>query len=551
MIYEILDVDALGRIGKLKANNKGMITPNLFPVVHPFKNIISPSELKRFGTQGIFTNAYLTFQNEDLREIVIKRGIHSFLSFNGLIATDSGAFQQYMYNNNRFDISAEEIEKFQEDINSDFPVILDLPVQLDDTHEMAKKKVLNTIKRAKDNIKRRTNENCHWFGPIHGGKYMDLLNLSISEMNKLDFDVYAIGGLVKAFLDYRFDIPLRILLTVKRNLISNKPIHMFGLGLPQFFSLAIACGCDLIDSAAYILFAKQYRYFTLSTGTKTLEELQEFPCHCPICCEYSPTEVKKLDKKVCIELLAKHNLYLSFSELRTIRQAIREGNLWELVDQRIRNHPNLVNAFNLIKKNINSFESQEKLYKNHGRLFVSSQSIYRPYIHRYMSKIIKNYRIPENVKYLVILPELDVKGDSSLTIQMWLNEINNNNLVLRESLHVVFLSVFFGIIPLELSNSFPMGQYESINVMKNHDILYNESIKKAKIFINNFSKFYEKCGVLIPKNFINQFGEKTEFSKNNPIYGLHLILTSKFKSNYIKSDNMIEILQFFRKENKK
>jgi len=306
-----------------------------------------------------------------------------------------------------------------------------------------------------------------------------------------------------------------------------------------------------MESAAYILFAKQNRYFTLSTGTKTLDELKEFPCHCPICCEYSPTEIKKLDNKVCIELLAKHNLYLSFSELRTIRQAIREGNLWELVEQRIRSHPYLVNAFKVLTKYLDSFESQEKLYKNHGRLFSSSQSINRPLIHRYISKIIKNYRIPENVKYLVILPELDVKGASSLTIQMWLNEINNNSLVLRESLHVVFISVFFGIIPLGLSNSFPMGQYESINVIKNYDLLYNESIKKAKIFINHFSKFYEKCGVLIPKNYINQFGENTDFPKNNPIHGLDLILNSKFKSNYLKSDNITEILQFFREENKK
>ncbi len=547
MIFEILDVDALGRIGKLTVNNKEMLTPNLFPVVHPLKNVIPPFELKRFGAQGIFTNAYITFQSKELRENIIKRGIHSYLKFNGLIATDSGAFQQYMYNNNRFDINAEEIERFQEDINSDFPVILDIPVQLDDTHEIAKKKVFSTIERAKDNIKRRTNENCHWFGPIHGGKYLDLLNLSVSEMNKLDYDIYAIGGLVKAFIDYRFDLTLQILLTVKKSLIPNKPIHMFGLGLPQFFSLAVACGCDLMDSAAYILFAKQNRYFTLSTGTKTLDELKEFPCHCPICCEYSPTEIKKLDNKVCIELLAKHNLYLSFSELRTIRQAIREGNLWELVEQRIRSHPYLVNAFKVLTKYLDSFESQEKLYKNHGRLFGSSQSIYRPLIHRYISKIIKNYRVPENVKYLVILPELDVKGASSLTIQMWLNEINNNSLVLRESLHVVFISVFFGFIPLGLSNSFPMGQYESINVIKNYDLLYNESIKKAQIFINHFSKLYERCGVLIPKKYINQFGENTDFPKNNPIHGLDLILNSKFKSNYLKSDNITEILQFFIK----
>ncbi|TFG28396.1 MAG: tRNA guanosine(15) transglycosylase TgtA [Promethearchaeota archaeon] len=548
MNFEILDIDGLGRIGKIEVNNKQIITPNLFPVVHPYRNIIPPIHLKKFGVQALFTNAYILYQNENLREVVKKNSIHHYLNFEGLIATDSGAFQQYMYNNNQFNINAEEIEKFQEDINSDFPVILDIPVQLKDTYLIAKKKVLNTIERAKDNIARRTNENCNWFGPIHGGKYLDLLEFSSREMSKLKFDVFAIGGLVKAFLEYRFDLTLQILLNVKKNLIPNKPIHMFGLGLPQFFSLAIACGCDLMDSAAYILYAKENRYFTLSTGTKSLEELEEFPCHCPICCEYSPKELKKLEKSDCIELLAKHNLYLSFSELKTVRQAIREGNLWELVEQRIKSHPFLVEAAKIIKNYIDFFEAHEKIYKNHGRLLVSSQSISRPLIHRYIARITENYRIPENVKYLIVLPELDVKGDSSLTVQNWLEEIYKENLDFKEFIHVVFMSAFFGIIPMELIHTFPLGQNESIKVVDVYDLLYKNSIAKAKIFFDQFSMSYEQCGVLIPKNFINQFEELIEFSKNHPIQGLDNILTTKFKSNYIKSDKISEILQFFKEK---
>ena len=117
MKYEILDVDALGRIGKLEVNNKQMVTPNLFPVVHPFKNVIPPSDLKNFGAQSIFTNAYILFQNDTVKENVLKKKIHQYLDFDGLIATDSGAFQQYMYNTSDMKIEAEEIEKFQEKIS--------------------------------------------------------------------------------------------------------------------------------------------------------------------------------------------------------------------------------------------------------------------------------------------------------------------------------------------------------------------------------------------------------------------------------------------------
>ncbi|MFX1321222.1 MAG: tRNA guanosine(15) transglycosylase TgtA, partial [Promethearchaeota archaeon] len=473
--FEIKDVDALGRIGKLKLMEKEMVTPNLFPVIHPIKNLISPSDLIKMGAQGIFTNAYIIYQNKDIRQKVLTEGIHQYLSYSGIVATDSGAFQQYMYNEDKLNISADEIENFQEKVNTDFAVILDIPVQLLDNYEVAKKKVLKTVERAKENIKRRRNENCHWFGPIHGARYLDLIELSTKEMSQLDFDVYAIGGLVKTFLDYRFDIALQNLLTVKENLIPNKPVHMFGLGLPQFFSLAVASGCDLMDSAAYILYAKENRYFTLSTGTKNLEELYEFPCHCPICSEYTPQEMKSFDEELKTEFLAKHNLFLSFSELKTIRQAIREGNLWELVELRIRNHPNLVNAVKLIKDHKTLFEIHEKIYKSHGRLYSSNEALNRPLIYRYEKKLLGNYRVPKDVKYLIILPELDNKANISPTSQNWLEMINNNKIIPRELIHIIFSSEIFGLIPLELVDTFPIGQYESIRSSGVSDLIHSNS----------------------------------------------------------------------------
>jgi 7-cyano-7-deazaguanine tRNA-ribosyltransferase len=546
MEYEILDVDALGRIGKLTLGNKQMLTPNIFPVIHPFKNLIAASELKSFGAQGIFTNAYIIYKNEQNRDKVLQNRIHQYLNFDGLIATDCGAFQQYMYNDDNLDIDAETIEKFQEDINSDFPVILDIPVQLDDDHDKAKKKVITTIQRAKENIERRTNENCSWFGPIHGGKFFDLLKLSAEEMAKLDYGVYAIGGLVKAFLDYRFDLTLKILLTVKKNLNVDKPVHMFGLGLPQFFSLAVACGCDLMDSAAYILYAKENRYFTLSTGTKKLEELTEFPCHCPICCDYTPKEVKNLDDNLRIELIAKHNLYLSFSELRTIRQAIKEGNLWELVEQRIRNHPSLVDAAKLVKDNNEFFEIYEKIYKNHGRIFASYESLNRPLFYRYKKKLKNNYRVPKEAGYLIILPELDIKGNNSPTIRDWLKIINKNTVIQRKLLHIVFLTKFYGIIPLQLSETFPMGQSESLTITNDNELLYNDSLKKSEIFLKNYSEHYTKCGILIPIEYVNRFGEIVKFPKNNPINGLKVLVDTLTNLEFSVFNNLNNLLLYFK-----
>jgi len=490
------------------------------------------------------------YQSETNREEIIKSGIHDHLKFDGLIATDSGAFQKYMYSNNQIEINADSIEKFQEDIGSDFPVILDIPVQLDDSYEQAKEKVNITINRAKDNIQRRTNDKCHWFGPIQGGKYFDLLNTSVIEMNPLDFEIYAIGGIVKAFLEYRFDLTIEILLNVKKNIVPNKPIHMFGLGLPQFFSLAVACGCDLMDSAAYVLFAKEGRYFTLSTGTAKLDELEEFPCQCPICCKYTPKEMKSFGDDKRIELLAKHNLYLSFSELRTIRQAIREGNLWELVEQRVLGHPSLVKAFYVARNNNSFIESSEKAYKKHGRMYVSSESISRPLIKRYDDKIIANYRPPKEAKFLILLPELDTRGMNSPSIISWLNQIKTTQVIPRELIHVVFISDIYGIIPLELKDTFPLSQYESITAMEEDDILHQNSVKKALTFLNANIQHYEKCGVLTPEEFLNQFNETIKFPSHNPIHKINSMLTAKFASKVSNFNNLLDLFQFFRVDGK-
>ncbi|MFX1389651.1 MAG: tRNA guanosine(15) transglycosylase TgtA [Promethearchaeota archaeon] len=548
MKWEVSDFDALGRIGKLTIKDKQMITPNLFPVVHPYKNILSTSDLKKLGAQCVFTNAYIIYKNENLRDEILKNGLHSHLNYDGIVATDSGAFQKYIYDKENLEIQPEDIEKFQEDIGTDFAVILDEPVQPDDDYETAKEKVDITIQRARDNLKRRIKDKCHWFGPIHGANFDDLLKTSIIEMNKLDFDVYAIGGLVKSLLNYRFDLVIKILLNVKTNLVWNKPIHMFGLGLPQFFSLAVACGCDLMDSAAYILFAKENRYFTLSTGTRKLEELEEFPCHCPICCEYQPKEVLNFDEKIRTELIAKHNLYISFSELRTIRQAIKEGNLWELVEQRIRNHPSLAQASTVIKDYLPLFEKHEKLYKTHGRLYSTPESSQRPLIYRYESKLKNNYRVPEDVKFLIILPELDVKGEQSPSIRSYLELIDNNSIIPRTLIHIVLLSDFYGIIPLELSSTFPLGQYESVDLLKENVEIYENLYQKVESFFKNYSYHYLKCGILIPEDFTNQFNEIVQFSKKKILRNLAEKLKTNFELEIESFDELDSLINFFKSD---
>src|SRR5207237_6185969 len=106
-------------------------------------------------------------------------------------------------------------------------------------------------------------------------------------------------------------------------------------------------GGDLFDSAAYALYARAGRYLT-PEGTLLLGDMAEFVCTCPACVDLSPDEFMRSQEREDGTRLAQHNLWTCFSELRRIREAIRKGRLWELLELRSQAHPALKECFNRI-----------------------------------------------------------------------------------------------------------------------------------------------------------------------------------------------------------
>ncbi len=537
--FEIKDIDAGGRIGELKLGDKKLITPNIFPVVNPFSNLIPPRELyEHFGAQSLFTNAYIIYQNQAKNPTILEKGLHKHLDFPGIIATDSGGFQDYMYGGD-IKITPEEIEPFQEKIGSDCPVILDIPVQTTDSYEEAQRKIQITLERAQQNVSRRSRSDTAWFGPIHGSIYPDLLKHSTVEMSKMDFGIYAIGGVVKTFIDYRFDLDVRILLEVKKWLRNDRPLHMFGLGLPAFFPLAVACGADTFDSAAYILYAKDDRYFTL-TGTKSIHDLVELPCHCPVCTSYTAKELQKLPKKNRIEQIARHNLYHTFSELRTVRQAIKEGTLWELVEHRIHAHPKFVKAIKETQNYSSYFINHINFSKNKGQRYLCEASFNRPIFQHFRQKV-QSFRFTPKKTQLVCLPELDQPGVNNSTVRGWLTKLRHSTD--RTPTQIYILSNVLGFIPLELSEMYPASQHEGSGDMLDHQTqrefllnLFSENLKINKETLQNIN-------ILIPKDFVNEYQEMEPFQSNRHIiHYLPAMLAKKYPQISVTIHTSIEDL---------
>ena len=366
MNFEIKAKDIAARIGKFGVSGKVIETPAIMPVYNPNKPLIGIEELKNeFGVEILMTNAYVILKNDALRQEVLDKGIHRFLNFDGIIATDSGSYQLMRYGSVL--TTNPEILEFQEMIGSDIGSFLDIPSLPDAYKPRAEEQLEVTLKRAKQakSINPRFTVNAG----IQGAKYIDLREKAAKEMGG-DFKLIAIGGIVKLMEDYRFSELVDIIAAVKKNIPANRAVHAFGLGHPMIFSLAAGLGCDLFDSAAYALYARQGRYLT-AHGTKKVSELSYLPCSCPVCSNHDVSDL------TAEELLARHNLYATFEELNRVKEAIKEGNLWELIQMRARAHPHLLSALERMVKHKGWLAEFDPVTKNSAFFYGGSESLHR------------------------------------------------------------------------------------------------------------------------------------------------------------------------------
>jgi len=377
--FEILHKDLAGRIGRLSTPHGVVETPVLMPVVNPHLQIITAPELEKMGAGMLITNSYIINQDRTTRSLALEKGLHSLLGFDGPIMTDSGAFQLSVYGN----VSVEPLEilEFQYAIKSDVCVPLDIPTPPDVSKDRAESELKETERRLVEALEHKGPGLLA--GPIQGSTYPDLRESAARALGEMGFDIYPVGAVVPLMEAYRFSDLVEVVAASKAGLLSGAPVHLFGAGHPMVFALAAAMGCDLFDSAAYALFARQGRYLT-PRGTWKIEEMKYLPCPCQVCQSHTQEELMKSPER--IKLLAIHNLYVSFAEIKLVKQSIREGSLWELLESRCRSHPRMLDGF---KRLVSKSDWIEKLDYNSKSTFfyLSPESAKRPEVMRYGSRI--------------------------------------------------------------------------------------------------------------------------------------------------------------------
>jgi len=462
--FEMTGRDGLARLGRLYTPHGSATTPALLPVVHPGIQTTPTSEMRRlFGAEIVITNSYIIRGRVEFRERALREGLGGLIGWDGPVMTDSGTFQSYMYG--EVEVSQPEILDFQRRIGSDLCTMLDIFSPPETPEPEAASRLSENSRRAG-----QASELFHGGGgtsqgargkgqmaggeeqglvlAVQGGIFPNLRERSAADIAGLGCAVQAIGGVVPLMESYRFAELVDVVMAAKRALHPARPVHLFGAGHPMMFSLAALMGCDLLDSSSYAKYAKDGRMM-FSWGTRHLDELSHLPCGCPVCASHDPEGLRSLPDPERVRKLAEHNLHASFSELRAVRQAIAESRLWELVEERCRGHPALLDALHALGGHAAQLERFAPASRTGAFFYKGPESSFRPEVLRWERLVRERYTMPDS-EVMVCLEE--APKPYSRHYASLVRRIQE-----RWDARFVVTS-FFGPVPLELDGMYPVAQ---------------------------------------------------------------------------------------------
>ena len=312
-------------------DNKIYPTPIFLPVFEYGNSFISIEQLKNeFSITGLITNAYLLYKKRELKTIVLENGIKKFLDFDGLVVTDSGAFQQFsgpLYLSNR------KIIAFQQDIGADIISPLDVITTPGDNKTVAKGKLATTLKRIKQGIS--ITDRSVLIGVQQGGRFLNLRGECLAELVEMEVQYIALGSLVPFFTrNHHIEFILKVIKQAREIVPTNIPLHLYGAGDPLELPFYFALGCDIFDSSSFIHYARDKWYMTPYGAIKdyAMLNIMQYVCSCAYCQNYG-SEIFHQSKA-----LTAHNLWVILNTLENTKKMFADDTLLAYLEKVVTIH---------------------------------------------------------------------------------------------------------------------------------------------------------------------------------------------------------------------
>lgn len=343
-------------MGELKTAHGVVETPLFMPVASKAAvKTLTPDEVKEIGFRGVLSNTYHLYLKPGHELIERLGGLHKFMSWDGMILTDSGGYQVFSLSKifditddgidfashidgSRHFLTPEDVVDIQSALGSDIAMVLDEcpPYPADkDRVRLMMNRTLNWAKRSIKHFSTMDNGNGSdmlLYGITQGGMFGDLRKESAEKTVDIGFPGYGIGGLS---VGEPRELMLELLAETLEHLPEDAPRYLMGLGDPEGIAEAISMGVDMFDSALPTRIARNGTAFIaggrlniLNADLATDDRPLDPGCGCYTCRNFSRAYLRHTyatRETLALRLLTWHNLCFVKGVIEKAKKEIRES----------------------------------------------------------------------------------------------------------------------------------------------------------------------------------------------------------------------------------
>jgi queuine tRNA-ribosyltransferase len=361
--FEVLytDSNSAARQGVLTTPHGRVETPVFMPVATAGAvKGITPEQLKQTGTNTVLANTYHLLLRPGPEAVEKSGGLHKFMAWNGPILTDSGGFQIFSLagrsqriaqNQNlgslvkvddngveftshvdgtKIYLSAETATEIQNRLGADIITCLDQCTPFPSDQPQLKKAVERTVHWARQCKQAHAKPNQMLFAIVQGSTDLNLRTHCASQLVKLDFDGYCLGGLS---VGESHEDMVKTVTHTTTLLPPEAPRYLMGVGTPADIIAAVAAGVDMFDCVLPTRNGRNAFAFTENGAIRLRNSAYsddpqpiEPQCRCYCCTNFSRAALRhffNIGEMLGPILVSLHNLTFYQRLMAKIRQKIQ------------------------------------------------------------------------------------------------------------------------------------------------------------------------------------------------------------------------------------
>lgn len=363
--FEILhtDGDCPARLGTLTTGHGQVRTPAFMPIgtAGAVKGI-TPAQLEQAGADIILANTYHLFLRPGIEIIRELGGLHRFMAWNKPILTDSGGYQIFSLSKlvkinddgveftnhidgKKFHLTAQTAIEIQNRLGADIIMCLDQCTPFPCEPALLENAVKRTVRWAAECKKTHKNDKQMLFGIIQGSTELEIRSCCASELVKMNFDGYAIGGLSVG------EGHRNMVKTVRhtaRLLPEDKPRYLMGAGTPADIIAAVRAGVDMFDCVLPTRNGRNAFAFTENGPVRLRNSVHindsapvEENCDCYCCRNFSRAAIRhffNVKEMLGPILLSLHNIRFYQRLMIKIRNQIKQDRFDEWAEMQLKKY---------------------------------------------------------------------------------------------------------------------------------------------------------------------------------------------------------------------